>query len=346
MKKIIIAILSLVACSLLLVGCDNQEPADTPNLKNEPNLVYVDNGEIAEKTICFSVGKDTDYVQLFDFIRATGDTIWKVMDIENNVFESKVVKVSAGTNVFYIEASLPNGTKSVNYTLNIFRSYDITVTYVWKEDGYREKILNTVQVKQGELFKADYVPEFYGYDFVSWHDYNSDVEFTEGKSSADFKLIAEVSPKPVTVHLIIDGEEWQTIQTKYNEYIKPPVPPDKEHYSFDDWYRDSKFTNSLSRGYALCNYLDVYFYGKLTPNQYNITYDFGIAQYTRSRSVKYGEDFEIVEPWNHHITVDGITYIFAGFIYNGEPFESGKYFYDGDITVEAVWIPEEEQGEN
>lgn len=153
--------------------------------------------------------------------------------------------------------------------------------------------------------------------------------------------MAKVSPKPAKLHLIVDGEEWETIDTEYGKWVQLPIP-EKEHYNFDKWYYDTSFGSSIMNDEYRCyNWGDIFIYGKFVPKTYTITYDYGEMRhnYKDFQYVKYGEDFEITEPNVKNVTVNGIKYSFSGFSINGEPFESGKYYFDGNITVTGNWLP-------
>lgn len=347
MKKIrnFLAI-SLVLFSLfaLVCGCSPSQNNSSENTNDTtPQIINVGDKTITGTLIELYVDKTTATLELFNLVNVTKGAVWKVYDTDNNLFANKVVNLNDGNNTFYIEVSLPDGSYPTTYTLKIFKSYDITVTYVWWEGIFTEHVLKKVTIEQGELFIADYIPEITGYDFISWHSYNFDIEFTEGRSSVDFKLVAKVSPKPAKLHLMVDGEEWKTVDTEYGKWVQLPVP-EKEHYVFSDWYYEDTFGSPImGNEYRCYRWGDIYIYGKYTPKTYTITYDYGEMRhnYKEFKYAKYGEDFTIAEPNVSYVMVDGIKYVFSGFTYNGEPFESGKYLYDGNITVTAVWLPEE-----
>lgn len=336
-----------VFLSLTILFCSCSTPtdnnSDNTNNYETPRIVSVADETITGTIIELSVDKTKEALELFNLVNVTNGAVWKVYDADDNLIANKVVDLSNGNNTFYIEVSYPDGSYSTTYTLKVFKSYDITVTYVWWEGIFTEHILKQVTIEQGELFIADYIPEITGYDFISWHTYSFDVEFTEGRSSYDFKLVAKVSPKPAKLHLIVDGEEWKTIETAYGERVNLPTP-EKEHYNFTSWFYDPSCTGLVAdTDYRCFNWGDIYVYGKFEPKTYTITYDYGEMRhnYKDFRSVRYGEDFKIVEPNVHYVTANGIEYVFSGFSYNGEPFESGKYLYDGNITVTAIWLPVE-----
>lgn len=347
MKKIKkFSVISLVFLSLTILFCScsttSNNKSDNTNNDTTPKIVSVADKAITGTTIELSVDKTTDTLELFSLVNVTDGAVWKIYDTYNNFIVNKVINLNNGKNTFYIEVALPDGSYSTTYTLKVFKSYDITVTYVWWEGIFTEHILKQVTIEQGELFRADYIPEIPGYDFISWHDYSFDVEFKEGRSSVDFKLVAKVSPKPAKLHLIIDDEEWKTIDTEYGEWVQLPIP-EKEHYTFDNWYYESSFGSPIINEYRCYKWGDIYIYGKYVPNSYTITYDYGEMRhnYKDFQLVKYGEDFKIVEPNIHYVTANGIKYVFSGFSYKGEPFGNGKYLYDGNITVTAIWLPEE-----
>ncbi len=342
-KNYIIIVCVFIVLIMLMCACANSAEGSIKSEANldVPQILRVDGKSPQGKTINLSVEKSTDKLELFNLIEVTNGSIWRVFDADNNLIENKVVKLKDGNNTFYLQSSLPDGTLSSTYTLTVFKSYDITVTYVWWEGVMRvEHVLKKITVEQGELFKADYIPEITGYDFVSWHSVNFDVEFTEGSSTVDCKLVAKVVPKSAKLHLIVDGNEWQTIDAKYGDWVNLPIPQ-KEHYSFEDWFYDDTFCSFVINEYRCYNWGDVNVYGKFKANSYKITYDYGEFRnyYKEFKYCNYGEEFKIVEPNVKEVTKDGTKYVFSGFSFNGKTFKSGKYLYDGDITVTAIWLP-------
>lgn len=351
-KKICLIALLLILLSIIICGCSEASDRDLNTTNNNPHttndkpqLISIADKEVTDTIIDISVDKTKDTLELFNMVCVTDGAVWKVYDKDDNLKANRVINLKDGYNTFYIEVSCPDGSYPTTYTLNVLKSYYITVRYVWWE-GLAEHLLKEVTIEQMELFVADYIPEIYGYDFISWHTYSFDDEFTQGRSSQDFKLVAKVVPKPVRIHLIVDGEEWQTINTEYGKWVDLPIP-EKEHYMFYNsyWYEDENYIGLVSfNEYRCYKWGDVYVYGKFEPRPYSITYDYGEITYHFKdvQSVKYGEEFVIKEPRWTHRKIDGISYVLQGFLYNGQPFTDGIYYYDGSITVTAVWLPVEE----
>lgn len=347
MKRIkIFLVIAFVFLSLTVLLCScSKSPNNTDDTINDttPKLISIADNKTTGTTIELSVDKTKNTLELFCLVKVTNGAVWKVYDTYDNLIENKVVNLNDGNNTFYIEVAFPNGSYPTTYTLKVFKSYDITVSYVWRPSIFTEQVLKQVTIEQGELFIADYIPEITGYDFLSWHDFSFDVEFIEGRSIQDFKLVAKVSPKPAKLHLIVDDEEWMTIDTEYGEWVSLPTP-EKEHYNFTSWFYDPSCTGLVAdTDYHCFNWGDIYIYGKFEPKSYTITYDYGEMRhnYKDFQYVRYGEDFKIIEPNVHYVTSNGIEYVFSGFSYSSEPFENGKYLYDGNITVNAIWIPVE-----
>lgn len=340
----IISLLFLLVC-IFFAGCleggnntsgGNNSSGNTTD--THPQIISVDGKKTTGALVELFVDKTTSFLELFNLVDVTKGAVWKVYDTNDNLIANKVISLNDGDNTFYIEVSFPDGSYPTTYTLKVFKSYDITVTYVWWEGIFTEHVLKKVTIEQGELFTADYIPEIQGYDFISWHTYSFDVEFTKGTSSVDFKLVAKVTPKPAKLHLILDGEEWKTVDTEYGEWVQLPIP-EKEHYTFDHWYYDDSFGSTISGNEYRCyRWGDIDIYGRYTPNTYTITYDYVFYNKKEFKYATYGEDFTIAEPNSKYVKIDGIKYVFSGFTYNGKPFESGKYFYEGNITVTAVWL--------
>lgn len=162
MKKLLVMILTFIACGLIFAGCTNQDTTES----DVPKLVEIKDGKIQGQDVYLTVSKDIDNIFLFDLIKVTDDAVWKVIDINNNVITSKVVQVIDGINVFYLEVSLPDGTKSTMYTLLINKAKAITVTYLYPTGyGLGEEVLKEVEIEPGTLFKADYIPNITGFDF-------------------------------------------------------------------------------------------------------------------------------------------------------------------------------------
>ncbi len=349
MKKLLVMILTFIACGVIFAGCTNQDTTES----DVPKLVEIKDGKIQGQDVYLAVSKDIDNIFLFDLIKVTDDAVWKVIDINNDVITSKVVQVIDGINVFYLEVSLPDGTKSTMYTLLINKAKAITVTYLYPTGyGLGEEVLKEVEIEPGTLFKADYIPNITGFDFFYWHTRGSDMEFKEGILNYDTHLVAKVSKKTAKLHLIVDGEEWQSINTEYGSWVELPIP-EKKHYHFgnsfyNEWYYDDTFSSPFGTNYRCYTSGDVYIYGRFVPTSYTITYDFGEIAHNRKEYeyATYGKDFELYELNYSYTTYNGVKYYFVGYTYNGNPFESGKYLYNGDITVEAVWMPESEYKQN
>ncbi|MCM1306845.1 MAG: hypothetical protein NC131_16385 [Roseburia sp.] len=350
MKKVLCITVALLFCLLVFTACTS---TSQDNVESEPKIISIDGGTISGKEITLNVSKYIDNVFLFDLIKVTDDAIWKVIDINSNVIANKTVRLVDGNNIFYIEVSLPDGTKSTMYTLLINKAKDITVTYLATTIyGFGERILKEVKVEPGTLFKAAYIPNLEGFDFFYWHKRGSEKEFKEEILNYDTQLIVKASKKTAILHLIVEGEEWQTINCEYGDWVNLPVPT-KQHYHFGDvfsdrWYYDKECISSFGTEYRCYNSGDIYIYGKFVPTTYKITYDFGEIAHNRKeyQSVVYSNTFELYELNFPYTTYNGIKYYIVGYTYNGEPFVGGKYLYDGDIKVEAVWMPESEYKQN
>lgn len=342
MKKKYILTIIFVLCGLLILICGCTDSSEEKVL---PSLIEVDDVEPTGTSVKLSVSKYTKSLKLFELVSVTKGSVWKVYDSNDNVMSNKIVNLEDGNNTFYIEVAYPDGSYSKTYILKVFKSYDVKVTYVYKFLQYTENFGSYVTLKEevieyGENFVADYIPEIYGYDFYNWYVKYDKTPFTEGKMYSDTKIIANAKPKTTRVHIMLDGEEWQVIDSWYQKQIYIPTPPEKKHYYFDGWKCDVQGLN-YDEFYCF-DWGDVYIYGNYKPKSYTITYDY---IYYGSRDaqyyVKYGEDFVMKEPKYKSITVNGIEYVLDGFLYNGEPFTSGKYLYDGDITVTANWVPKD-----
>lgn len=351
LKTFIILIVFVILSMFVLSGCGENPDNNLTNNDGissgtditKPCIISVDGIKPTGMSIKLSVGIGCDKLEMLNSIQVSEGAIYKIYDEKNNFVASKVVELQDGDNYFYIEVSLPDGTQAVTYKLIIFKSYNITVNYSYKNINGIAYVLKEVTVEQGTLFKADYVPTILGYDFIGWcYD---DREFKEERLVSDATLTANITPKKGVLHFILDGEEWDTLDTIYYERYDLPIPT-KENYHFNKWCHDEYCTVEVGiwNNYDCRYWGDQYVYGKMEPNLYTVTYDYGEVRndYTISKSYQYGEDFEVDKPYYSCYEYNGKKYIFSGFTYNGEPFVSGKYLYDGDITVTAVWTLAEE----
>ena len=337
----------LISCFLFLFSCSSSK---NDNLNNDSSsthqIVSFDNKKVSGTLISFSVDTYQNSLQLFDLVKVTDDTVWKVYDKDNNIMLNKIVNLNDGNNTFYIEVSAPDGSYSKTYTLSIFKMHYITVTYVIKEKYSAERILNEVNIKYGDYFKADYIPTLDdGYDFINWHEATLDNRvFTERNLYYDLKLYATIIPKKAILHLIVDGEEKQVIETEYWERLYIPTF-EKEHYKFEKWTTDRAVIFEYHYGTTtychIGSYGDIYITAKYKPNTYTITYDYGEPRRNDKffQYVEYGSFFSLHEINSQYATLNGVEYKFSGWSYKGNPFTRGKYLYDGDITVEAIWTP-------
>ena len=194
-----------------------------------------------DKEIRMIVDHETSVVSLAQKVVCSSDSVWKLyydklgqMEIPTKIAAKTSGELSDGDNIFYIVVSTQDGTQSNLYTLNVHRSFEVTLRYSFGDKVTEKKVYT------GYECTAMKDPEVRGYTFGGWKDQNGNVIKTTFVPYEDMTLCAVLTAKEYRVTLTDEeGGISQTTRTvTYDKDYTLPVPT-KEGYTFLGWYLDT-----------------------------------------------------------------------------------------------------------
>lgn len=186
------------------------------------------------------------------------------------------------------------------------------ITYLFEDDVIQSFTQEVIYNNTFELYIPDDV-NFIGYTY-------NDTFFSSGRYNyAHDIVITGKYKKTFDVKVILDDNNILNYKINKGEYVTLPDLPIAPGYT-TSW--DSNDTLILSDKVFSCIY---------TPNTYKVTYVFEndkIQSFTQD--IIYNNVFELFIPNDPD---------FLGYTYDDNPFSSGKYTYDHDITIIGTYIP-------
>ncbi len=301
----LVIVLSLVAIPLISRALEEFEVVIKCN-------ILVVKGEFEEYTVNF----DSD-----------GGTI-----VESQIvtFNEKVTKPSNPTKEgytfdnWYLDEKVFDFNTKVTSNLELKAKYKLNeYTITFDTDG--GTAIDSEKVTHNEKVSRPNDPEKTGYTFDNWY-LNDEVFDFDTNITSNLTIKAKYTINEYTVNFDADGGtpvESQTV--KYNEKVIKPSDPEKEGYTFDNWYLgndvynfDTKVTDNLELK------------AKYTINEYSVTFDSDGGTPIESQTVKY----------NEKATVPSIPiktgYIFTNWYLDDEIFDFDTKI-TGNITLKAKY---------
>ena len=277
-------------------------------------IPHVEGGTIDGFNIYMFVDADVKTVALSDIVTCAKNSTWKLyedsygqIEIPTKVAASASGELSDGDNVFYIIVTSKDGHDTNNYTLTIYRSFEISVNY-YDTDTH----LKTEKVFTGYKYTA-YIPEFAGYSFIGWK--NGDEFFTSGVLWDNLNLYAEkvIITYTITYHLF-GGTNHASNPDRYDIETDTITlqPATREGYTFLGWFLDGQFSTEITE-ITIGSHGHKHIYAKLAQGTEGLVF----TQYGEAYTVTgyTGKNMSVVVPaeWNGlPVTAIGCG-VFAGF---------------------------------
>ena len=185
-----------------------------------------------------------------------------------------------------------------------------------------------------------YDPVREGYDFLGWYDENGNLVQRVEDLTGDQKIHAEWNPKDYDINYngnggTIKGDYVPSYDIESDTIVLPDI--EKDHYEFDGWYTDEKYTEKVSVIPAGSTG-DRTFYAKWKPIKYSISYeaDGGLVEAGAAESYTI-ESADITLP-----TANKQGYRFDGW-YENEEFTGNSVTVipkgsTGNKTFYAKWV--------
>ena len=245
--------------------------------KGESARIFsVDGATIDGYEINLIVNHQTDSVSLSNKVVCSDDSVWKMyydklgqMEIPTKIAASASGYLNNGDNKFYLVVTSNDGVQTNLYTLNVYRSYLVTVNYV----------VNGATVKTDSAYTAfpyeiNYTPQVDGYAFNFWKD-GSGRETTLVTPSGSVTLTADVTANNYACTLDVNGGN-ELSKTDYTvTYDKQFTLPkaSRTGYTFLGWYAgETQLTESDGESLAVWNNVkDVTVKAKWQANKYDVS---------------------------------------------------------------------------
>lgn len=295
-KKIFLMIIAVIlsGCSLFNPSSSNSNPhinssqtgGDSGSLtseetndsseinKKEAVLLSVEGAtiDIDKKEVNMFVDENTTSVSLSNKITCSLDATWKLYydklgqtEIPTKIAASKDGSLKNGDNVFYIVVTSSDKRKVNVYTLTIYKSFLITLTYL-----FNNNVLKIEKIPTGYEKALDYVADIEGYKFNYWMD-NNNKKINKITPYENVTFYANVTANQYTVTLDPNGGNISN-NTKVVAYASNyvlPIPT-RRGYTFAGWYDgNTQLTNE--KGQSLSSWLishNVTIEAKWTINEY------------------------------------------------------------------------------
>lgn len=168
-----------------------------------------------------------------------------------------------------------NTTTTTQYSFNIFRDYDVTVTYF--KDG---QIVHTDQVWVTDEFLPTYVISEVGWDFWGWVDENNNYIYNKIPLHHDLKLYAQGAPKIVQVYFDAAGGEVSEEYTNpaYGYNFTFPIPTLAGGNFLGWWLDDEQLTNEYGQSLQPWHHAETNVYTAVAHWQMDISINYFVDQ--------------------------------------------------------------------
>ena len=304
-------------------------------------LLGIEGATMTGGTADMLVNKTTASVNLSQIVKVSADSSWKLYTPESALIATKVANLADGNNAFLIVVS--SGNIDNTYTLNIYKSFEITVSY---HDVYNA-VIYTETADTGYEYSANYTPEITGYTFNHWK--------LNGAQTAKFSplentdLTADCTANDYTLTFDANGGEVgesSKVVTYDSSYILPA--PTRTGYTFAGWFNgETKITGTDGASLSVSKFAaDTTVTAHWQINSYKLTLDSNES----NRGYVSGTGDYV---YDSEVTITATTnngYTWVGW-YNGETELTKELSYTfnmpaEDTTYTAKWCKATVQAEN
>ena len=263
-----------------------------------PEITQVEGATIDGTDIFMLVDHTTDSVALLNKVTVSSGRWDLYSDIlGQNKIPTKIAagsngKLLNGNNVFYIMLENENGDLAEVYTLTVYRSYAVTVSYY----NHKDDLVYSDTAYTGYEYALNYDYTTPGYTFHDWTEngtaYQAHVLW-DGLS-----LYADMTANSYTITLDANGGEVaeETQPVTYDAPYAFPVPV-RTGYTFLGWYSgDVLLADAEDETSSIWNYTDIASVtAKWQINQYDITidYDNDAGEVTGMGTYNYGTEITL-----------------------------------------------------
>ena len=355
-RKTLRIILGVLATTFLLIGvvffssCGNvgtsengsnsEQSGETGDINEKGAITSVDGATIEGTDIFMFVDYTTDSVSLLNKVTVSSGS-W---DLYSDIFGQNCIptKIAAGVdgvladgeNTFYIILKDGNGDVVEVYTLTIYRSYAVTISYYSPNDicVYNEMAYT------GYEYETDYVYSAEGYTFNSWLE--DGTNYQPRVLWSDLSLYADMTANSYNISLNANGGSLSQAQLSviYNAEYAFPVP-EREGYTFLGWFAgETQLTDQSGQSASVWRYTDIFSVtANWRINQYTVSvlYDSEVGSVTGAGIYDYGTEITIKAESN-------IGYTWLGWYNLEDEFITNELNYcfvlSGDVTYNAKWI--------
>ncbi len=244
--------------------------------KGESARIFsVDGATINDYEINLIVNHDTDSVSLSNKVVCSEDSVWKLYydklgqtEIPTKIAASNSGALKNGNNVFYIVVTSKDGVQTNLYTLNVYRSYAVSVSYV--ANG---KVIQTDSAYTGYPYEINYTPKIEGYTFNYWKD-GQGAQVTSATPFAPLTFVADATANDYSCKLNVNGgndlDKTDFTFTYDKQFTLPRAY--RTGYTFLGWYvGETQLTNGSGNGVSPWSVSEnVTAKAKWQANKYNV----------------------------------------------------------------------------
>ncbi len=326
------------------------------NNNSSYTIQEVEAGELAKKPVDPSFGAGHTFLgwffegELFDFNTPINQSYFL-----NALWDSEDYKISFDTNgaeninsidVTYNESFVLETPKKDGYIFEgwyfnnqkiesgvyLFH-YDITLTARWISKSYNitfvtntSLVINDMVVQSGQNFVLP-TPTKSGYVFNGWFNGDTKIESGIWNLLENIELTAKWSLTTYELSFNSNGGGYiESMNFKYGEEYILPVPV-RGSFTFEGWYSDGvKIENGI---WYYNNNLELT--ARWSGNIYTISFITNSTTNINSMSIQSGQSFTLPE-------ISKAGYSFGGWFYNDTKIESGIWYFDNNLELEALWI--------
>ena len=299
-----------------------------------PKITQVEGATITGTDIFMLVDHMTDSVALLNKITVSSGRWDLYSDIlGQNRIPTKIAagrngKLQNGDNMFYIMLENENGDLAEVYTLTIYRSYAVTVSYY----NHKDVLVYSDTAYTGYEYELNYDYTTPGYTFNSWTE--NGITYQSRVLWDDMALHAKMTANSYIVFLNAEGGTLtpSRVDVIYDaEYVLPV--PERQGYTFLGWYIDEKQLTDKS-GQSLSAWLyaeDSSVMAKWQINQYTVTAEYNeqAGSVTGTGNYDFGTEITL------KALAPNLGYTFSGW-YHGSDCLTTETIYTFTLSAEDV----------
>ena len=299
-----------------------------------PKITQVEGATITGTDIFMLVDHMTDSVALLNKITVSSGRWDLYSDIlGQNRIPTKIAAGSNGKlqnsdNVFYIMLENENGDLAEVYTLTIYRSYAVTVSYY----NHKDVLVYSDTAYTGYEYELNYDYTTPGYTFNSWTE--NGITYQSRVLWDDMALYAKMTANSYIVFLNAEGGTLtpSRVDVIYDTEYTLPVP-ERQGYTFLGWFIDEKQLTDKS-GQSLSAWLyaeDSSVTAKWQINQYTVTAEYNgqAGSVTGTGNYDFGTEITL------KASTPNLGYTFSGW-YHGSDCLTTDYIYTFTLSTENV----------